>query len=97
MNKSKDEKANMQRQGTKLSFMSTSSSDDIDPDAILPADYDLPSTHVVQVLNSRYLRTPILMEALDAAFGKDNWGLVVSILCLDLFLLCMYSSRLEGW
>jgi hypothetical protein len=55
-----------------------SSSDDIDLETIIPADYDLPDTHVVQALNNRYIRATILTAALEDMW-PGNWGMVVSL------------------
>jgi hypothetical protein len=61
-----------------MNLSSMSSSDDIELEAIIPADYDLPDTHVVQALNNRYIRATILTAVLDAMW-PDNWGMVVSL------------------
>jgi hypothetical protein len=48
---------------------------------ILPTDFKLPSTHVVQALEERYIHASILREALEALW-PNNWGLVVSLVSL---------------
>ena len=55
-----------------------SPSDDIELETIIPADYDLPDTHVVQALNNRYIHVSILTAALEAMW-PENWGMVVSL------------------
>jgi hypothetical protein len=69
---------------TGRSTISTSPPDEIDIATIVPANYQLPSTHVVQTLNNRYIRTSILTTALDAMW-PENWAMVVSVLLLDSF------------
>jgi len=42
-----------------------------------PTDYSMPETHMVQALNDKYIREPVLKGFLDKRFG-DNWAMFVS-------------------
>jgi hypothetical protein len=87
---SKEEIRDMRRQGT--NFSSMSSSGDIELETIIPADYDLPETHVVQALNNRYIHASILTEALDVMW-PENWGMVVSLNLPRLQMVESVSTR----
>lgn len=54
-------------------------SDEIDLATIVPANYQLPATHVVQTLSGRYIHAAILTAVLDKKWPQ-NWQLVVSAL-----------------
>jgi hypothetical protein len=49
---------------------------DEDPTALLPADYTVPPSYVVQALEDRYIRAPILIAALEKLW-PGKWEIVV--------------------
>jgi hypothetical protein len=53
--------------------MATESTDDISPEK-----FNLPKTHEVQALETRYIRSDVLTKVLDQMWGAGNWALEVS-------------------